>query len=98
MVENTQGAEDPETLRTRAELSEFMRRFTLTQAILCRPVGVSQSVLSQWMRGRYNGANTAVTDKVKAFLRSHPDGLAPEVLAQLQTERLAHKRARSKMD
>jgi predicted XRE-type DNA-binding protein len=98
VVEDVRSGEDPETLRTRADILEYMRRFNLTQAMLCRPVGVSQSVLSQWMRSRYNGANTTVTDKVRSFLRTYPEGISPDqatMFAQEAATNASGKRGRS---
>lgn len=73
-VEEEKYVDDPESTRVRNLFMAYMQKFQLTQAILCKYIGVSQSVLSQWTRGKYNGANLTVTEKVRQFIDTHQDG------------------------
>lgn len=52
----------------RANYRKFAFRYDLTNADAAKKIGVSPSVLSQWLDDKYRGDNDGVADKVNRFL------------------------------
>ena len=77
----------------RKEFRDFMEVHSLKQAHIARSLGVSPSVISQWLKGEYRGDNASLEEKVKAFMRnfSIKKGIeAKEEIKQLKNLKSAH--------
>ena len=77
----------------RKEFRDFMEVHSLKQAYIARSLGVSPSVISQWLKGEYRGDNASLEEKVKAFMRnfSIKKGIeAKEEIKQLKNLKSAH--------
>ncbi len=77
----------------RKEFKDFMEVHSLKQAHIARSLGVSPSVISQWLKGEYRGDNASLEEKVKAFMHNFTikKGIeAKEEIKQLKNLKSAH--------
>ncbi len=52
----------------REKFRDFLKKNGLTQASVCRSLGVSGSALSQWLKGEYRGDNDTLEKKLENFM------------------------------
>ena len=55
-------------VKTRAALTRFLRDEKISQAEIARKLGLSDSIISQYLKGRYEGDNAAITNKIVNFI------------------------------
>jgi len=55
-------------VKTRAALTRFLRDEKISQAEIARKLGLSDSIISQYLKGRYEGDNAAITNKIVNYI------------------------------
>ncbi len=63
----------PQSTRLVDEVALEMERAQLSQVEVAKRVGLSSTVISQWLQGKYNGSSEAVEKKIRNWLNAHID-------------------------
>lgn len=77
-----------------ARVQQYMREHGMSQARLAQVSGINKAIISQWLRGQYNGDIAATEQAIEEYLRTameHEQARSPTAPRRTTSQRRSQR-------